>query len=65
MVTLELMEAAVQERMLEATRLQREYEARALQEEGAPVGRERSGLSLRWLPLPRFVAQAFRGAPAA
>ena len=62
MVTPELIQATMQERMRAAAELEFQTEARALQEQGASP---RGGLSrprFRGLPLPSFVARRFRTA---
>ena len=62
MVTPELFQATMQERMRAAAQLQLQNEARALQGQGASP---RGGLSrprFRGLPLPSFVARRFREA---
>ena len=62
MMTPDLFQAAMQERMRTAAELQLQKEARALQGQGATP---RGGLSrprFRWLPLPSFVVRRFRAA---
>lgn len=61
MITQELMQAAMQDRMMEAARLQVEREARALPEDRSSVRRARVGEGRR-LRLPSFVAHVLRSA---
>ncbi len=62
MVTPELFQAAMQERMRAAAELQLQNEARALQGQGASPRGGRSRPRFRGLPLPSFVARRFRTA---
>lgn len=64
MVTQEMLQAAMQERMQDIARLQVEQQARAQQAEGPSARPGRSGLGIGRLPLPSFVMRAFRTAPA-
>ena len=62
MVTPELFQAAMQERMREAAELHLQNEARALQGQGASPRSGLSRLRFQGLPLPSFVARRFRTA---
>ena len=64
MLTHELLQAAMQERMREAAELRRQREAEALcgQDASPRGGLSRPRLRLWRLPLPSFVARSFRTA---
>lgn len=64
MVMPEMMQEAMQERMLEIARLQAERRAQALCGLDASGRQDPSGMRLRRLSLPSFVERAFRGAQA-
>ncbi len=60
MITQELLDALIQERLTEVAQLQLEHQARALQRPSAPTGRAPSNTGGRRLPLLSIVARAFR-----
>ena len=65
MVTQELMRVTDQERMREAARLQRQWQAQAVDGPSVAPRRGSSGLKVRRPSVPSFVRRLFRSAPTA
>ncbi len=63
MITQELFQAMVRERMVEGARLRAERQARALTQEKPSVDRSQARRH-GWLPLPSFIVEVLRGVPA-
>ena len=62
MLTPEMFEAAMQERMRQAAELQRQREGEAIQQQDQPPRGSLPGVRFGRLPLPAFVARLFRTA---